>query len=89
MAPAPGCPASRIGARAALPGTGCVSAGPAISSEAGGSWLGRKVWAAAVNFAQSLGGFFFSPPALVRSAFRQRMVKDLLDVREVCSLPMA
>lgn len=58
MAPASRCGASCIGAGAALPGTGCVSAGPAISDGAGGPWPGRKVGAARVNFAQSLGVSF-------------------------------
>lgn len=87
MAPASGSRASRISARAALPGTGCVSAGPAISDGAGGPWPGRKVGAARVNFAQRLGVPF--PPALVLGTSRQRLVKDFPDVREVCSLRMA
>lgn len=62
MAPAPGCRASRIGVGAALLGTGCVSAGPAISDPAGGPWPGRKVGAGRVNFAQGLGVVF--PPVL-------------------------
>lgn len=56
--------------------------------------LGAPGWEGRYGLLQStllraLEDFFFSPPALVCSAFRQRMVKDLLDVREVCSLPMA
>lgn len=42
VAPAPGCPASRIGVGAALLGTGCVSARPAISGGAGGGALAGK-----------------------------------------------
>lgn len=84
----PRLPASHLGARAALPGTGCVSAGPAISDRAGGPWPGRKVQAARVNFAQSIGGVFI-PPALVRGASRQRIVKDFPGVRGACSLRMA
>lgn len=42
VAPAPGCPASRIGAGAALPGTGCVSAGPAISDPGRGPLAGKE-----------------------------------------------
>lgn len=67
VAPASSSPASGVGAGAALPGTGCVSAGPAISDPAGGPWPGTEVGAARVNFAQSLGVFFFTP-ALVRGA---------------------
>lgn len=59
VAPAPRCPASRIGFGAALLGTGCVSARPAISGGAGAPRPARKVGTARVNFAQSLGLVFF------------------------------
>lgn len=57
MAPARTAWASLIRARAALPGTGCVSAGPAISDRGWGPWSGRKAGAVRVNFAQSRGVF--------------------------------
>lgn len=86
MAPAPGCPASRVGVGAALLGTGCVSACPAISDRVGGPWPRRKVGAAGVNFAQGLGVVF----SLLHwfTASRQRTVKDLPDVRGDSSLRM-
>lgn len=44
VAPAPGYPAPGFGAGAALPGTGCVSAGPAISDRRWGPLTGKEGW---------------------------------------------
>lgn len=44
VAPAPGYPAPGFGAGAALPGTGCVSAGPAISDPRGGPLTWKEGW---------------------------------------------
>lgn len=59
VAPVPGCRASSIRAGAALPGTGCVSAAPAIS--------GLEVGAAReATFLRALGEFFPSCLGLQR-----------------------
>lgn len=65
VAPVPGCRASRIRAGAALPGTGCVSAAPAIS----GLCWGPLAWRWGLleaTFLRALGEFFPSCVGLQR-----------------------
>lgn len=82
MAPAPGYPAPGFGAGAALPGTGCVSAGPAISDRRRGAPdLEGRLGLLESTLLRTLKEFF--PSALARFASLRRMVKDFPDVRVV------